>query len=249
MPFPADASEIVFRGERVRSRADQIIVWVSLNHNLVTDPNPSAIPFPVILDTGHNHSFSISERQLNAWAGVSSGSLESRSSVRERGQRIALRLVNLWVHPNQRGMREQLAAVRPYRLKAKAGIAVYPGGDFPRLPILGPLRHSLYTVHIRARQLAQSRSGDVTASSRYSGEAKASRRRATTRGSLSVRDGPERRVHDRHSRGLGQRLEDEIEVQSRNVRDVGGGHLPGRQLQDHSRSPCCQSRPGRGTIR
>lgn len=137
MPFLPESGEIVVRGERVLIRADQIVVWVSLSHRSRKEPDSAANAFPAILDTGHNHTFSIHERHLSHWAGLSNHRLESRGSVRDRGQQIALRLVNLWIHPNQRGKRDELADVAPFRLDAKLGIAVYPGGDFPRLPLLG----------------------------------------------------------------------------------------------------------------
>ena len=137
MPFPATASEIVVRGERVRLHADQIIIWVSLTLRGITNPNPSTSPFLAILDTGHNHSFSLSERHLTDRAGLRLDRMETRAAIRERNQRIALRLATIWVHPNANGKREPLAEGLPLPLKAKVGIAVYPSGDFPRLPILG----------------------------------------------------------------------------------------------------------------
>jgi len=74
---------------------------------------------------------------LTAWAGLRLDQLQTRAAIRERNQRIALRLANLWVHPNISGQREPLADGLPQLIKTKVGIAVYPGGDFPRLPILG----------------------------------------------------------------------------------------------------------------
>jgi len=90
-------------------RANQIILWVSLTLGRVKTVNPTAIPFPVILDTGHTHSLSIQERQLIEWAGLRTEMLAVRMAVRERGQRVLLRAANIWVHPNVRGVRDQLA--------------------------------------------------------------------------------------------------------------------------------------------
>ena len=67
MPFPNEPGEVVVRDERVRVRANQIILWVSLTLGRVKTANPTAIPFPVILDTGHTHSLSIQERHLIEW--------------------------------------------------------------------------------------------------------------------------------------------------------------------------------------
>ncbi len=137
MPFSALPDEVAVRGERVRIRANQIVVWLSLGLGRITEPNPAAIPFPAILDTGHTHSFAITERHLTEWAGFRLEALPVSGAVRERGQRIVLRAANVWVHTNERGRRDRLADSPPHRLKVQAGIAVYPGSDFPRLPILG----------------------------------------------------------------------------------------------------------------
>jgi hypothetical protein len=137
MPFPNVSGEVAVRGERVRVRADQIIVWVSLSLRRLTNPTPVAVPFPAILDTGHNHTFSLSEYHLRSWAGLTPDVLDVLAAVRDRGRRIDLRSANLWVHTNAVGQREVLSDGPPHRLIANAGIAVYPGDDFPRLPILG----------------------------------------------------------------------------------------------------------------
>jgi len=137
MPFSEKPDEIILRNERVRIRANQIILWVSLSLRRVNSANPTAIPFPVILDTGHNHSFSIHERHLTEWAGLRPDSLISLGTIGDRRQRVLLRAANIWVHPNERGSRERLAEKPPLLIETKKGIAVYPGSDFPRLPIMG----------------------------------------------------------------------------------------------------------------
>ena len=48
-----------------------------------------------------------------------------------------LREANLWVHLNESRQRERLADAPPQLMAAPEGIAIYPEGDFPRLPILG----------------------------------------------------------------------------------------------------------------
>jgi len=63
--------------------------------------------------------------------------MEERGHVRDRNRRVPLHAANIWVHPNTKGSRERLVGGKPILLEAVAGIAVYPGGDFPRLPILG----------------------------------------------------------------------------------------------------------------
>ncbi len=139
-PFFERADEIVVRGERVRVGPHQIIVWVSLTPpTRMTEPNPAAVPFPAILDTGHTHSLAISERHLAEWAGLRPGSLRHLGELRDRARdsRIPRRAANLWLHGNNPGERDRLSP-RPARfLKMDEGIAVYPGADFPRLPLVG----------------------------------------------------------------------------------------------------------------
>jgi hypothetical protein len=126
------------RGERVRVRANQIVLWATLSRQRVNEANPSAIPFPVILDTGHSHTFSISGRHLIEWAGFQPDSLSISGAVRERGQRVPLRAANISVHPNTPGERDRLIDRLPHLIAAPLAIAVYPrASDFPRLPILG----------------------------------------------------------------------------------------------------------------
>ena len=136
-PFPKTASEVVVRGERIRVRANQIILWVSLTIQRVKAPNPTAAPFPAILDTGHNHSFSIHERHLLDWAGLRPEDLGVLRPIRDRGQRVMLRPANIWVHANVPHHRDRLADRPPCLVAASQGVAVYPGAEFPRLPILG----------------------------------------------------------------------------------------------------------------
>lgn len=137
MPFTEEAGEVVVRGERVPVRANQIIAWVSLTLRRVMSPDPRAVPFPVILDTGHTHSFAIQARHLVEWAGIDIEALPRLGYVQDRDVRLPLRAANLWVHANERGMRDRLADRPPHPVEAKYGIAVYPTGNFPRLPILG----------------------------------------------------------------------------------------------------------------
>jgi hypothetical protein len=112
-------------------------VWVSLTPRRVTQANPVAVPFPAILDTGHSHSFAISERHLTEWAGLRAEALAVRRAVRDRGRRIVLRQANVWVHVNEAGSCDRLANRSPFQIEAQAGIAVYSDADFPRLPLLG----------------------------------------------------------------------------------------------------------------
>lgn len=136
-PFSDKSDEIVICGERVHLRSNQIILWLTLSLHRAAPPSHTARPFPAILDTGHNHTFSINERHLHAWAGLRLDSMNPLAAIRDRVQRIVLRAASIWVHPNSNGSRERLADKPPIEINADTGIAVYPGNDFPRLPILG----------------------------------------------------------------------------------------------------------------
>ena len=138
VPIPEHTSEIVFRGQRIRVRGDQIIVWITLTKALAGTHDPRLVPFLAILDTGHNHTFSIQERHLVEWAGLGPAALAEIGSVRDRGDRIGLRAAAIWVHRTEPGSRQRLTSDEPYELSAPHGIAVYPAeADFPRLPLLG----------------------------------------------------------------------------------------------------------------
>src|SRR6266508_4014501 len=137
MPFLEGPGEILVRGERVRIRETQIIVWVSLSLKEMRHPHPAGVPFPAILDTGHTHTFAIQQRHLVEWAGLRPEALRVVSAVRDRGQRLLLREANIWVHVNKSRERVRLIDRPPHVVTAPFGIAIYPEGSFPRLPILG----------------------------------------------------------------------------------------------------------------
>lgn len=122
-------------GEPVAVRAYQIIVWVSLSDSEILDRD--APRFPAVLDTGHNHNFSIQERQLSRWAGIGVDRLPHLGEIRVNQQELPLLAAFLWLHRNRAGSSELLP--RPYRLELPQGIAMYAEGtpSAPRLPLLG----------------------------------------------------------------------------------------------------------------
>lgn len=98
-PFGEHSSDVNFGSETVLIRADQVIVWVSLTPRRIPEPNPLAVTFPAVIDTGFSHSFAINERQLTEWSGLSLETLGVLVSVRDRGQRISLRPLIFGVTP------------------------------------------------------------------------------------------------------------------------------------------------------
>ena len=115
-PFSEHTGEVAFGGKQVVIRADQIIAWVSLTPFRVKEQNPIVVPFPVIVDTGYNHTFSILERHLVEWTGLRPEALHAVAAVRDRGQRLMLREANLWMHVNETRKRDRLAGVEPHML-------------------------------------------------------------------------------------------------------------------------------------
>ena len=138
MPFTDEPDEVIVRGERIRIRPNQVIIWVSLSARQLLSQNPAVAPFPAILDTGHANNFSIHATQLARWFGMRTEGMELLKIVRERDRQVPLHAAWLWVYPNLRGDRHRLAECPAYRLSIPMGIAVHSGDDgFPRLPLVG----------------------------------------------------------------------------------------------------------------
>jgi hypothetical protein len=125
LPFLDKPSLLRFPGGSVDVRAFQIIVWLRIQ---------TAI-FPTVLDTGHSHNLSISDRLLKDWAGVDS--LPQIGKVNINGQVVPLLSAALWIHKNRAGTREPTRTA--YQLSINRGIAVVPeeSSAAPRLPLLG----------------------------------------------------------------------------------------------------------------
>jgi hypothetical protein len=71
LPYHEATTHVAVRGIPVEVRRYQIIVWVSLTEQV----------FPAILDTGHSHNFTISQSQLERFAGVNSLPVIGHSEV------------------------------------------------------------------------------------------------------------------------------------------------------------------------
>jgi hypothetical protein len=55
-------------GTALSIKSDQLIVWASVTPSGLPDFPAAAPPFPVVLDTGFNHTFLMAERHLEDWA-------------------------------------------------------------------------------------------------------------------------------------------------------------------------------------
>lgn len=138
LPYRTDRSTVSVRGEVVRVRPYQIIVWVSVAPASDRRWDRRLPMLPAILDPGNNHNFSIFQSQLRRWAGIQPDLLSCVGAMRERGSRIPLHDAALWLHRNLPSKRD-VGEREPHRLLLEDGIAVYPDeGTGPlHLPLLG----------------------------------------------------------------------------------------------------------------
>ena len=137
LPFHERADEMSVGFERIPVHPYQIIVWVSLTARSILELPPNAPRFPAILDTGHGHNFSIHEQHLTNWARLSHDQLVQRGKTIVNGQEVPLHRARVWLHRNEPGKRDAIADQPPFLLDLPEGIALHPGADFPRLPLLG----------------------------------------------------------------------------------------------------------------
>jgi hypothetical protein len=69
--------------------------------------------FPAILDTGHNHNFSIQHKHLVSWAGIDPDLLTESRKIREGQREAELYPLMLWFHANEPGHRDRFADQDP----------------------------------------------------------------------------------------------------------------------------------------
>ena len=85
--------------ERIRIRSDQIILWISLTLQRVNQANPSAVPFPAILDTVH-----IDGTSQPGYAGVPLIVVNGASAGATSGLTVALKaMLRRWPPMTRRG--------------------------------------------------------------------------------------------------------------------------------------------------
>lgn len=150
LPFFEDQRALrVPDGPVVTIKHHQILVWVS-----ITPPGLPAFPeqarrLPAILDTGFNDTLLIQEEQLRSWGGISPPDLELLDYLTVSGRRIPMVDMDVWLHVNLPGHRDQFASRPPFRLELNTGIAVIPDPTTtPRLPLLGMLALRRAKLHL-----------------------------------------------------------------------------------------------------
>lgn len=159
LPFFDRESTVDVRGQQVRVKPFQIIVWVSVAEKGTSRLHPDTPRIPAILDTGHNHNFSIREQQLRQWAGLDPRLFPKLGTARVFEQRVDKRAANVWLQPNVRNHRDQFADRPPFCLELDDGMFVFVSrADTPtagpRLPLLGlrALRRSDLKVNLDCRK-------------------------------------------------------------------------------------------------
>ena len=153
------------RRERIKVKADQIIVWVSITAGSQGDWEAECPRFPAVLDTGSSFNFSIRETHLRQWAGIDPRFLERLGFLRHLGWRLPRLDAELWLHKNKPGTRDLLSPSTPNRLSSDNGIAIYPDDmpHAPRLPLLGLQTITQHRLHLSVdgeRRLVSLRSRD-----------------------------------------------------------------------------------------
>jgi hypothetical protein len=142
-------------GLTVYVRSDQLIVWVSITPSGLAHFPSSATRFPVVLDTGFNHTLLMAERHLEDWAALKVKDLTWIDVLTADGQAIPLRDADVWIHPNRPHSRESIPDASPFRLELPEGIGVWPAAiaGARRLPLLGSraLRRGGLHLHVNGR--------------------------------------------------------------------------------------------------
>ena len=118
-----DRPHVISVGEdQVEVHRNQIIVWISIGNVLR--------PFPAVLDTGHGHNLSLSERHLSRWSGAT---LKLIGDLIMNNREAKQYEASVRVHRNVPTKFELRGDTFP--LEMPQGITVLPEG--PRLPLLG----------------------------------------------------------------------------------------------------------------
>jgi hypothetical protein len=139
LPFFSDRTEVSVAGGKVKIRPYQIAFWVSLTRKGILALDAGTPRFPVILDTGNNHNFSIHEKHLEDWSGVERSTLSRHGWINIGGEKVPLLNADVWIYQNVAKTRDHLKGTDPFRLELPEGIAVYSirSNLAPRLPTLG----------------------------------------------------------------------------------------------------------------
>jgi hypothetical protein len=151
LPYSDRRTTVLVRGKEETVKPTQIIIWANITDVSQREFDSTIPRFPIILDTGLSHNFSIKDELLSRWAGLDHRFLRKLRDVTIDGQTIPLHEAEVWLHPNQPGTRDSFMDRPPFPLQLESGIAVYPrerDTTAPRLPLLGLRGHQWSELHL-----------------------------------------------------------------------------------------------------
>ena len=137
LPYFRRPQIVQVAGEPFEIRRDQIFCWVSLTSPFLTAWDGNAHQFPVLIDTGHGHNFTLHADHLKTWAGLAASDLIPLGSLEVNGRRVRLLDAAVWLFPNRPGTSDIDPERPPFRIDLDEGISVVPGRGFPRVPLFG----------------------------------------------------------------------------------------------------------------
>lgn len=139
--FDSHTTATLVDGTSIVVARRQIIVWVSISPLGCDECPPEARRFPAVLDTGFNHGLLLQQTHFQLWTGygLTRSGFRAVGRLDVYGSQATLYEADLWLHPNLRGRRDELARRPASRLSLELGVAVSPVADKPRLPLLGML--------------------------------------------------------------------------------------------------------------
>jgi hypothetical protein len=114
----------------------QAVMWVTLSAKDALSWDPDRGEFPVVLDTGLNHNFAITQEHWDFFCGLTPVPSGTEIEIDERP--LFPKAAQVWIHRNEAG-RNKLSGEEPVRLRLPEGVIVYPAGmkNPARLPTLG----------------------------------------------------------------------------------------------------------------
>lgn len=137
VPLRESEEHVDVAGVPVVLRANQPVVWVTL-WPWSGAGDPGWVPFPAVLDTGNNDSFTIPAALFTAWTGLDYSRLPaSQTRLVNNAIRAGLYRYNVRLH--RLGPDGRPTPPVAFTLQTDTGVTVLPhaGGAFPRLPTVG----------------------------------------------------------------------------------------------------------------
>jgi hypothetical protein len=141
LPFFNHDTTVKVRGRSYRVFPREHPVWVSVSHAGLSEWSPGTPRFPALHDSGFTDALLLHREHLRRWAGLHPHYLTATNNfLHTSNRRIPLYAANLWLHPNDRGKRDEFSGATPFRLDVDLGISICDDQElYPRLPLLGPL--------------------------------------------------------------------------------------------------------------